>query len=131
MLHEPNWTNYRKTLTDEVVIVAGQKLQTARLRRKRPERDRKEHQLLRLIADRYNPRIGVGDAARLVLHFADIVDDVLFRFVVERIRFVHRTDDVHLIVLEREVALVHVDDVIGVVYPEAVGEWTRFVVWSV
>lgn len=108
-------------LTNEIVIVAGQELQTARLRRERPERDREEHELLRLIADGNDARIRVRNAARLVLHFADIVDDVLLRFVVERARLVDRTDDVHLVVLERQIALVHVDDVIGVVDAETVG----------
>lgn len=89
------------------------------MRRKRPKGDGEEHHLLRLVADGDDPRIGVRDATRLVLDLGDVVDDVLLCFVVECARLVRRTDDVHLIVLERQVALVDVDYMVSVVYPEA------------
>lgn len=60
----------------------------------------------------------IRDPARFVLHLRDIVDDVFLCLVVERARLVHRTDDMDLIVLERRVTFVDVDDVICVVDPE-------------
>lgn len=80
------------------------------------ESDREVHVAVGLVADGDDARIRVGDAARLVLLLGDVVDDVLFGVFVERARHVHRTDDVHLIVFELHVALVHVYDVICVVY---------------
>lgn len=108
-------------LTYEVVIVSWEELESARGRRERPECDGEVHELLRLVADRDDPRVRVRDATRLVLCLAHVVDDELLRLVVERARLVHRTDDVHLVVLERQVALVHVDYVVRVVDPESKG----------
>lgn len=107
---------------DEVVVLSGEELQPARLRREGPECDGEEHELVRLVADGYYPRVGIGYSASVVLFLRHIVDDVLLRILVERVGRVHWTDDVHLVVLELAVALVQVEDVIRVVYPEdAVG----------
>ena len=48
-----------------------------------------------------------------------IIDDVLLRLVLLRVlAVVDGADDVHLVVLEGDVALVHVDDVVRVVDAE-------------
>lgn len=106
-------------LTYKVVVVSGEELEAARGGRERPECDGEVHELLRLVAHRNDPRIRVRDAARLVLGLAHVVDDELLRLVVERARLVHRTDDVDLVVLERQIPLVYVDDVVRVVDPES------------
>jgi len=103
---------------DEVVILAGSELESAGLRCERAEGDGEVHELVRLVAHGDDARIGVGYAARVVLLLGHVVDDVLLGVVLVRPRRVHRTDDVHLVVLERNVVLVDVDDVIRVVYPE-------------
>jgi len=108
-----------KLLTDEVVILAGSELESAGLRCERAEGDGEVHELVRLVAHGDDARIGVGYAARVVLLLGHVVDDVLLGVVLVRPRRVHRTDDVHLVVLERNVVLVDVDDVIRVVYPES------------
>lgn len=67
---------------DEVVVVPGEELQTAGLWRKRPERDGEVHQLVGLIADGDDARVGVRYPARVVLVFRYVVDYVLFHFFV-------------------------------------------------
>ena len=89
------------------------------MRRKRTEGDGEVHELVRLVADGNDPRIGIGDAARVVLLLGHVVDDVLFSVVFVRARLVHRTNDVDLVVFERNVVLVDVDNVIRIVYPES------------
>jgi hypothetical protein len=111
-----------KILTYKVVVLARLELETARLWREGPERDRHEIEQVWLVADGDDARIRVGDATRLVLDLGDVVDDVLFRFVLVGVAIVERTQDVHLIVLKVEISVVHVDDVVVVVYPKAVGE---------
>ena len=103
----------------KVVVLAGQKLQASRLGRERSERYREVHQLVRFIAHRYYLRIGIRDAARLVLVFRHVVYDVLLHFLlVAGVRCVHGTDEVHLIVLELDVVPVDVDDIVRVVDAE-------------
>jgi hypothetical protein len=109
-------------LTDKVVVLSGPEFQSAGLRSERTERDGKVHQLVGFITNGNDARIGIGDAARVVLLFGHVVDDVLFRILFVRSRRVHGTNDVHLVVLERNVVLVDVDDVVRVVYPETVSE---------
>lgn len=100
---------------DEVVVVAGEELQPSRLRRERPERYREVHQLVRFVADGDDARVRVRYPTRFVFVFGHVVDDVLLHLFVSRARDVHRTDQVHLVVLELEVVAIHVDDVVGVV----------------
>lgn len=54
-----------------------------------------------------------------------VVDDVLLSVVIIRVRLVHRTYYVDLIVLERCVVLVHIDYVICVVYSKSVTKKKR------
>lgn len=103
---------------DEVVVAAGEELQPARLRAERAEGDGEEEQLVGFVADGDHPRVGVGDAARVVLLLRDVVDDVLLGVVVVLVRRVHRADDVHLVVVELRVALVQVEHVVRVVDAE-------------
>lgn len=103
---------------DEVVVLPREELQPARLRRERPEGDGEEHQLVRLVADGYYPRVGVCYSASVVLLLGHIVDDVLLGILIECVWSIHRADDVHLVVLELAIALVKVEDVVGVVYPK-------------
>ena len=106
-------------LTDEIVILAGSELEAAGLRRERSERDGEVHELVGLVADGDDARIGIGDAASVVLLLGHVVDDVLFGVVLVRAGRVHGTDDVHLVVLERNVVLVDVDNVVRIVYPKS------------
>lgn len=99
--------------------MSGKELEAAWRGRERSECDGEVHELLRFVAHRYDPGIRVRYATRLVLGFAHVVYDELLRLVVERSRLVHGTDDVHLVVLERQIALVHVDYVVRVVDPES------------
>lgn len=103
---------------DEIVIVAGQELQAARLRRERPEGDRKVHQFVGLVAHGNNARVGIRDAARLILILRHVVDDILLHVVVFRTRRVYRADQVSLVVFELQIAPVHIDHVVCVVDPE-------------
>ena len=88
--------------------------------RERAKRDGEVHQFVRLVADGNDPRIWVGDAARVVLLFRDVVDYVLFGVVFVRSRRVHWADYVHLVVLKWDVVLVDVNNVIRIVYPKSV-----------
>ena len=107
-------------LTDEIVILSGSEFKSAGLRGERTEGDGEVHEFVGFVADGDDARIGVGYAASVVLFLGHVVDDVLLGVVLVSARRVHRADDVHLVVLERHVVLVHVDDVIRVVYPETV-----------
>lgn len=49
-----------------------------------------------------------------------IIDDVRFYVIFSGSFAVHRTDDVDLIIIERSIASIYIDYVIGVVYPESV-----------
>lgn len=107
---------------DEVVRLPRLELEPARLGAERAERDREEHDDLGLVADGDDPRVGVRDAARLVLLLGHVVDDVLFGVLVPLFGGVRGTDEVDLVELELRVALVQVEDVVGVVDAEdAVG----------
>lgn len=85
---------------DEVVVVAGQELETARLWRERPERDREVHELERFVAHRDDPRVGVRNSARLIFVLRYVVDNIFLYIFVFCARCVHRTDEIRLIVLE-------------------------------
>ena len=106
-------------LTDEVVILSGSELESTGLRCEWAEGDGEVHELVRLVAHGDDTWIGIGYATCVVLFFGYVVDDVLLSVVLVRPRCVHRADDVHLVVLERNVVLVYVDDVVRVVYPES------------
>lgn len=75
-----------------------------------------------LVADGDDAGHRVRDAARVVLFLGHIIDDVLLHVFFLGSRPVHGADDVHLVVLERDVPLVHVDYVVRVVYSE---DWIR------
>lgn len=111
-----------RRLTDEVVVLSGPEFESAGLRRERTEGDGEVHELVGLVADGDDARIGIGDATRIVLFFGHVVDDVLFGVLLVRARRVHGTNDVDLVVFERNVVLVDVDDVVRVVYPESVSK---------
>jgi len=103
---------------DEVVILSGSEFKSAGLRRERAEGDGEVHELVRLVANGDDSRIGIGYTTRVVLLLGHVVDDVLLGVILVRSRRVNRADDVHLVVLERDVVLVDVDYVVRVVYPE-------------
>lgn len=103
---------------DKVVIVARRKLEAAGLRRERSEGDGVVEQLVRLITDGDYAGCGVGDTTRVVLFLGDVVDDVLLGVLIVSAGSVDRADDVHLVVVELRIALVHRYYVVGVVYPE-------------
>lgn len=85
---------------DEIIVVPREELQSPRLRRERPERDGKVHQLVGLVADGDYPGIGVRYPAGLVLVLGHVVDDVLFHLVVFCTGRIHRTNQIYLVVLE-------------------------------
>lgn len=74
------------------------------------------------VANSDDARRRVRDAARIVLFLGHVVDDVPLDVLLLGSRAVDGADDVHLVVLERDVALVHVDDVVRVVNAE---DWIR------
>ena len=96
---------------DEVVVLTGSELQTSRRGTEVPEGDGEVLELLRLVADGHNLGSGTCHTTGLELVLADAVDDVLLQRVLG-------TDDIELVVLPGEVAVVDVHDVVGVVYPE-------------
>lgn len=53
-------------LTNEIVVLSRLKLESTGLRRERPERYGDVHQFVRLVAIRYDPRIGISDSAHIV-----------------------------------------------------------------
>ncbi len=114
-----------KKRTDKIVILSGSEFKPSGLRREWTEGDGKVHELVRLVADGNDPRVWIGDAARVVLLLRHVVNDVLLRVVFVRSGRVNWTDDVHLVVLERNVVLVHVDYVIRIVYPESTNKQTK------
>lgn len=103
---------------DEVVIVAGRELEAAGLRRERSEGDGVVEQLVGLITDGDDSGCRIGDTTRVVLLLGDIVDDVPLGILLVGARSVHGAYNVHLVVIELSIALVHRDYVVGVVYPE-------------
>lgn len=102
---------------DEVVIVAREEFEAPRLRRKRPKRDGKVHRFARLVAHCYYPRTRVRYPTCFVLLLGHVVDDVLLSIVINiRVRWIHRTYYIDLIVFEHCVVFVHVNYMICVVY---------------
>lgn len=59
-------------LTNEVVVLAGLKLQAAGLWRKGSEGDGEVHKLVRLVADRDDPRVGIRYTTRVVFFFGHL-----------------------------------------------------------
>lgn len=53
-------------LTNEIVVLSRLKFESAGLRRERPERYGDVHQFVRLVAVRYDSRIGISDSAHIV-----------------------------------------------------------------
>lgn len=53
-------------LTNEIVVLSRLKFESAGLWRERPERYGDVHQLVRLVAIRYDSRIGISDSAHIV-----------------------------------------------------------------
>lgn len=53
-------------LTNEIVVLSRLKFESAGLRRERPERYGDVHQFVRLVAIRYDSRIGISDSAHIV-----------------------------------------------------------------
>lgn len=56
-------------LTDKVVVMPWQELQSTRLWSERPERNGEVHELIGLITDRDDPRIWISNSARIVFLF--------------------------------------------------------------
>ena len=92
---------------DEVVVPAWPELQSARGGREAPEGDGEVHEGLRLVADCHNAWPWVGYPTRFKLLALHAVDDVLLGG--GRAGLVHRADEVDLVVLRGQVALVHYD----------------------
>jgi hypothetical protein len=103
---------------DEVVVLAGPELHSSGCWCERPEGYGEVHQLMRLCALGDDAGIWVADATRVELLLVDTVDDVGLDEVRPRTPLVQRADDVHLVVLPRLVASIHVNNVIRVVYPK-------------
>ena len=89
---------------NEEVLLAGSELQAPGGRGEAPEGDGEVHEggAGLLVADGHDPGPGAGHAAPLELLPVHAVDDVLLRAV-------PGTDQVQLVVLPRQVALVHRD----------------------
>lgn len=108
-----------QTLTDEIVILSGSEFKPTGLRREWTEGDGEVHELVRLVADGNDPRVWIGNAARVVLFLRHVVNDVLFSIVFVRAGRVNRANNVDLIVFKWNVVLVDVNNVICVVYPKS------------
>lgn len=59
-------------LTDEVVVLAGPELEASRLWCEAPKRDGEEHQLVGLVADSNDSRVGFRNATRVVFLLGDL-----------------------------------------------------------
>ena len=92
---------------DEVVVPTRSELQSARGGREAPEGDGEVHESLRLVADCNDAWPWVGHPTRFKLLALHAVDDVLL--VGWSAGLVHRADEVNLVVLRGQVALVHYD----------------------
>jgi len=53
-------------LTNEIVVLSRLKFESSGLRRERPERYGDVHKFVRLVAVRYDPRIGISDSAHII-----------------------------------------------------------------
>lgn len=102
----------------KVVVLPREELQPARLWRERSEGYREEHQLVRLIAYRYDPWIRIRYSTRIVLFFTYVVYYILFRIFLKRPRGVNWTYYIHLVVFELSVAFIEIEYVICIVYSE-------------
>lgn len=80
-----------------------------------PERNCEVHQLIGLIADSDDFRIGIRYSARLVFFFGDIVDNVFLCVLVVGPRHVHWTYYIDLVILELDVPFVHVYNMVCIV----------------
>ena len=106
-------------LTNEIVVLSRSEFESAGLGRERAKRDGEVHEFVRLVTHGDDPWIWVGNAARVVLFFRDVVDDVLFGVVLVRSRSIDGANDVYLVVFEGDVVLVDVNNMIRIVYPES------------
>lgn len=104
---------------NEIIVLPRSKFQAARRGGEGAECDGEVHEVMGLVADGNYPRVGLGDAAGIVLGFVDAVDNVLLvTFRVPFSLFVHGAHYVDLVILPGVVACVDVDDVVGVVNAE-------------
>jgi len=105
----------------EVVVLARSELETSRCWTETPEGDGELELPVGLVADGDHPRVRLADPTAVVLLLAHVVDDVpLSLLPPSRTPAMpcHWADDVQLVVLEGQVARVHVHDVVRVVDPE-------------
>lgn len=107
---------------DKVVVLTGSEFEAAGLRRERPECDGDVHTAVRLITDGDDTGILALNGARLVFVLRHIVNDVLLGVVFVGAWWIQGADDVHLVVLIGHIVLIHVYDVVRVVYPK---HWIR------
>lgn len=106
-------------LTYKIIVLPWQELQPSGLGGERPKRNCEIHQFVWLVAYGDYSRVGVRYAAGFVLLLGHVVNYVLLGVFVVGPRHVHGADDVHLVVLELDVALVHVYYVICIVYSKS------------
>lgn len=103
---------------DEVVVLAGTKLQTPRLRSERSEGNGEIHELVRLVTHGDDARRRVSDPARVVLLLAHIIYNIFLSLLIAGVLIIDWTDDIDLIILKGDIAFVDIYDVVCVVYPE-------------
>ncbi len=103
---------------DEVVVLSGSELHPPWGGGERPEGDGEVHQLVWLGALGNDAGVGVGDAAGVKLLLVHAVYDVGLNGLGPGTPLIERADDVDLVILPRLVALIHINDVIRVVYSE-------------
>lgn len=106
-------------LTNKIVIFSGLKLQSSRLGCERSERYCEVHELVGLIANCDDFRIRICYSARLVFFSCHIVYYVFLGVLIVGSWHVHWTYYIDLIILELDVAFVHVYNMVRIVDTES------------
>lgn len=103
---------------DEVVVLAGPELQASRGRTERSECYCCLQLSLRFITDCHDPWFTVCNSAAFIFFFADIIDDISLPSRRPGPPAILGTHYIDLIVLPGKISLVHIHDMVCVVYPK-------------
>ena len=96
---------------DQIVILSRFKLESSGSGAEGSECDGEVHELLRFVANCHNFWPWISHSAIVKLFFRNTVDDMLFKRVM-------RTNEIQLIILPWKVSVIHIHDMISIVYSE-------------
>lgn len=103
---------------DEEIVVTRFEFQSTGCGRKRAKCDGHIHDVMRFVAHRNDPRVGIANVTILVFLTTHHVDDIPFHTQMRGAKWVGGTDNIGLIVLKRMISHVDIEHIVVVIDPE-------------